>query len=105
MGRDLVMFASLAVGALLLTWTATGLRDRLVKLVQACALAMATGQTRDILPLVTGPALLTLGVCAGACVAAVVASVAQTGGGFWLDKAMPDLTKVADPSRLAKMFK
>jgi flagellar biosynthetic protein FlhB len=104
-GRDVAMFASLAVGALLLTWTATGLRDRLVKLVQACALAIATGQTRDILPLVIGPSLVTLGVCAGACAAAVVAFVAQTGGGVWLDKAMPDLSKLFDPSRVFKIFK
>ena len=103
--REVAMFASVAVGALLLTWTATGLRDRLVKLVQACSLAIATGQSRDILPLVTGPMMVTLGICAGICVAGVVALGAQTGGGFWLDKTMPDLTKLFSASRLTKMFK
>jgi flagellar biosynthetic protein FlhB len=103
--RDVAMFAGLAVGAVLLTWAGSGLRDRLVKLVQAAALAIATGQTRDILPLVTSPTLLVLGVCAGACASAVVAQIAQTGGGFWLDKVMPDLTKVVNPGRITKLFK
>jgi flagellar biosynthetic protein FlhB len=104
-GRDVAMFASLAIGALLLTATATGLRDRLVKLVQACALAIATGQTRDILPLVTGPMAVILAVCAGACLAGVIAGVAQTGGGFWLERVMPDLSKVVSGGRLGRMFK
>jgi flagellar biosynthetic protein FlhB len=104
-GRDVAMFASLAVGTILLTATATGLRDRLVKLVQACGLAIATGQTRDILPLVTGPAALVLAICAGAGMAALIAGVAQTGGGFWLDRVMPDFSKVFNPGRLGKLFK
>jgi len=104
-GRDVAMFASVAVGAILLSATATGLRDRLVKLVQTCALAIATGQTRDILPAVIGPAAVTLAVCAGAGLAAVIAGVAQTGGGFWTDRVMPDFSKVFSAGRLTKLFK
>jgi flagellar biosynthetic protein FlhB len=105
LSRDVAMFASLAVGALLLTATATGLRDRLVKLVQGCALAIATGQTRDIIPLVTGPAALTLAVCAGAGLAGGIAFLAQTGGGFWFDKLAPDFSKLVSPDKLTRIFK
>jgi flagellar biosynthesis protein FlhB len=103
--RDVAMFATLAVGALILNTTALGLRDRLVKLVQACALAIATGQTRDILPLVTGPMFVALFICGGAALTAIAVGMAQTGGGFWFDKAMPDFTKVFSGGRLGRMFK
>jgi flagellar biosynthetic protein FlhB len=104
-GRDAALFASLAVGTLLLSSMAAGMRDRLVKLVQACALAIATGQTRDILPLVTGPMVQVLTVCAGILAAVLVAYLSQTGGGFWFDKVTPDFTKVFSGGRLTKLFK
>ena len=103
--RETAMFAAVAVGALLLITTGVGLRDRLVKLVQACALAIATGQTRDILPLVIGPATVIIGVCAGVGLAAVATLAAQTGGGFWLDRLMPDPSKMFGGGRLTKLFK
>src|SRR5262245_50942046 len=99
------MFASLAVGGLVLSAMAVGLRDRLIRLVQAGAHAIATGQTRDLVPLVTGPGAVVLAISAAACVAALVAGLAQTGGGFWFEKAMPDLTKVFNPGRVARLFK
>jgi flagellar biosynthetic protein FlhB len=105
MARDAAMFASLAVGSMLLVSSGIGLRDRLVRLVQGCALAIATGQTRDILPLVTGPAGLTLAICAGAGAAAAVAMIAQTGGGFWLDRAMPDPSHLFGGGKLTRLFK
>lgn len=103
--RDLAMFAGLAAGALGLMATGTGLRDRLVKLVQGSAHAIATGQSRDLLPLIISPSGVVLAVCAGIMVAGVASLAVQTGGGFWLDKTMPDFTKVFNPSRFLKMFK
>jgi flagellar biosynthetic protein FlhB len=104
-GRDAAMFASLAVGSLMLVSSGTALRDRLVKVVQGCALAIATGQTRDILPLVVSPALLTIGICAAAGAAAVMVMIAQTGGGFWLDKVMPDPSHLFSGGKLTRIFK
>jgi flagellar biosynthesis protein FlhB len=104
-GRDVSMFASLAVGSVMLMWSGTALRDRLVRLVQGCVLVISTGQTRDILPLVISPAGLGLGVCAAAGAAAVVAMIAQTGGGFWLDRVMPDPSKMFGGGKLTRLFK
>jgi flagellar biosynthesis protein FlhB len=105
MARDAAMLASIAAGSLFLLACGPSLRDRLVALVRASGTAIATGRTRDLLPMVMLPAGQVAGACLAAAAAAAVALAAQTRGGFWPELALPNFKRVFGGGRLGRLFK
>jgi flagellar biosynthesis protein FlhB len=105
LGRDAVGVAALAAGAATLIAVGPTLRDALVMLVAASARTLATGQPRELVPLLWRPAALLIAACAAAATAAAVAAVVQTRGGLWGNLALPDFSRVFGGERMGRMFK
>jgi flagellar biosynthesis protein FlhB len=93
-GHDAALVASLAGGALALGVVAAPLRDGLMRLFAESARTLPETPFRLFPSLVAGPVALALAPCAAAVLAAAVAVLAQTGGGFWPERPMPDLTRL-----------
>ena len=102
LGRDLVAGAALFAGCAALVSLASQLRDTSVAFVREGLNAVGHGAA-----LGTGTgvrlALLALSVAAAAAFGAIVATVAQTRGGFWGELAMPDFSRLSS-GRLTKLF-
>jgi flagellar biosynthesis protein FlhB len=103
-GHDAALVASLAGGALALALVAAPLRDGLARLFSESARELADTPFAILPSLAAGPLALAAAPCAAAGLAALVAIVAQTGGGFWPHLALPDLTRAFRVSALTKPF-
>jgi flagellar biosynthesis protein FlhB len=103
-GRDAAMVSSLAAGVAVLAMAAPGLRASLVALVGASAGSLENSRPGALLPLLVRPALLTGGVVTAAALAAALATGIQTRGGFWLELAEPDPTRLFSAGRLRRLF-
>jgi flagellar biosynthesis protein FlhB len=103
--RDAATLAGLAAGGWTLALAAPGLRDALVNLVRTSSQTLATGQARDLVPMIGRPALLVGQVCAATAVAATLALVLQTRGGFWPQLALPNFAKLFSGGRLQRLFR
>lgn len=103
--RDAAMLGSFAAAAVVLLVSSTALLERLVRLVQGSAHALVTGQARDLVPLVAAPAWTGGLVCVAATLGAVVVMLAQTRGGFWAQRVLPDPKRMFGGGRLGRMFK
>lgn len=101
-GRDLVAGAALFSGCAAVVALALPLRDALVAFVREGLGAIGHGAS-----LGTGTAVrlafLALAVASAAAFGAIVATVAQTRGGFWGELALPDLSRLGR-GRLTKLF-
>lgn len=103
-GHDLVQVAALAFALVALTFAAGPAVRQLVHAVRE--IARSAGQTPfGSLPVLLAPAgLLLLYTCAAAAAAAVIATFVQTRGGVWPDLALPDFSRLYQPTRLTRMF-
>ena len=107
LGRDFNAVAGFAAGTLALVHFGVGIRNGLIKLSAATAEALAAGwsaQPRTLFPLIAAPLLATLAVCGIAAAAGAAAYLSQTRGGFWLNLAMPDLSRVFSGGKLGSLF-
>jgi flagellar biosynthesis protein FlhB len=103
-GRDLVGLAGFAAGCLTLLACGPALRDALITVVAASARALDTARAGELLPLLLRPALLALAVPTAVAVAAGVAGVAQTGGGFWPELTLPDPSRLFSGGKIKRLF-
>ncbi|MGC3998699.1 MAG: EscU/YscU/HrcU family type III secretion system export apparatus switch protein [Anaeromyxobacter sp.] len=103
-GHDIVMAAGLVAGAAALAFLAGPLRNGLVDLISQSVSSVDHTPFRDVGGLAVRPAAAALAVCAAAGLATALATVIQTGGGFWGHLALPDFTKLFQPSRLGRLF-
>lgn len=103
LGRDAVAAASIAGGMAAILGLAQPLRDSLVALLRQNFSAVAHSGA----PVTSGAemhvAMLAGIICGSAALSAVVASIAQTKGGVWMDQVMPDLTRLGG-GRILKTF-
>jgi len=101
-GRDLVAGAGLFAGSAAVVALATQLRDALVAFVRE-----GLGAIGHNASLGTGTgvrlAFLALAVASAAAFGAIVATVAQTRGGFWGELALPNFDRLSS-GRLTKLF-
>jgi flagellar biosynthetic protein FlhB len=103
--RDAATLAGLAAGGWTLMVAAPGLLDALVNLVRVSAQTVATGQPRDLVPGLTKPGFIVVQVCAATAIAAALALILQTRGGFWPELTLPNFAKLFGGGRLKKLFK
>jgi flagellar biosynthesis protein FlhB len=105
LSRDVVMVASFSAGALALVNVGGKLADSLINLVWTALTRVGDkGHPSDLLLLMGRPAALTALVCASVGVAAAVATVIQTKGGWWWDMAGPKFERVFSGGRLKQLF-
>lgn len=105
--REFNAVAGFAVGTAALMSVGGGLRDSLVRLVVASTEGLGAGASaapRTLAPLVGRPLLIAGVACGAAAIAGALAFVPQTRGGFWLNLAMPDLSRVFSGGKLGKLF-
>jgi flagellar biosynthesis protein FlhB len=102
--RDAVTLAGMAgcVGALVLSASKIG--DQPCTLMGASLLGIGTSDIGTLGPLALKPVLSVLGVAAAASGAALVATVAQTRGGFWPDLLGPNFDKLVSGGGLKRVF-
>jgi flagellar biosynthesis protein FlhB len=103
-GHDLAIAASIAATAAVLAITGPGLRASLVRLVATSAGSLAQGGFAAFVPLLVQPALLGGTVVLAAAVGAAIAIGVQTRGGFWPERALPDLNRLLNTERLGRLF-
>ena len=104
LGRDLPLVASLVASVAALVALGGTLRGGLVHALGAAAGTLAETPFRTLPYLVAVPALAAAGVCAAAAVGSALVTLIQTKGGFWGDRWLPDLSRVARPGRLAQLW-
>jgi flagellar biosynthesis protein FlhB len=105
MGHDVVLAAGTAAAALALIALAGTLRSGLADLLGQAAATVDRTPFSSMAGLAAKPVGAGLAVCAAAGLAAAAATLAQTGGGFWGQKAAPDLARCFNTERLGRMFK
>jgi flagellar biosynthesis protein FlhB len=103
MARDLALVASLTAVFAVLVAKGPAFRDALVALVRASAGSVDRARPVELLPLLATPGALAALTVLAAAVAAIAAGVVQTRGGFWLELAMPDASRLFDPKRLTRL--
>jgi flagellar biosynthetic protein FlhB len=103
-GHDLAIAASVAATAAVLTLTGSQLRASLVRLVAASADSLTGGGLAALAPLLARPALLVGAVVLAGALGAATAIAVQTGGGFWLELALPDGSRLFGAGRLGRLF-
>lgn len=104
-GHDAALVAGLLAGASALAALAPSLRAGLVRIFGTTARALAQAPFASLPGLAAAPVLATAAVCASAAAAALVATVAQTRGGFWPHLALPDAGRLMQAARLARLWK
>jgi flagellar biosynthesis protein FlhB len=103
-GRDAAPVAALACAAVALVVVGPGLRASLARLFGDVARSLDQTPFGQLPGLLARPIGLGLAVTAAAALGAVVATVAQTKGGFWTSRLEPDLTRLWTGVKLAKLF-
>ena len=104
LGRDAVMAASLAAAAYALQSAAPKIRNGLVMLLQHCFENAHAAPFHDLVIYAAPPFGLALAACAAGPLAATALPVAQTRGGFWLERALPDFSRLFSTKRLTRLF-
>jgi len=105
LGRDLPLWAGLAGGTAALTAGAPLIRDLLTR-TMTDAISGAGRARHEWVAMPWGrPLLAAFAICAGAAVAATIATVAQTRGGMWANLAAPDLSRLIEGSPLKRWMK
>src|SRR6266567_4069870 len=104
LGRDLPLVASLVASVAALVALGGTLRGGLVHALGAAAGALAETPFRTLPHLIAVPALAAAGVCAAAAAGSALVTLVQTKGGFWADRWLPDLSRVARPGKLMQMW-
>jgi len=105
--REFNAVAGFAAGTVALVSLGGSLRDALVRLIVASTEGVSAGWTAtpaSLIPLVGKPLIIAGTVCVVAAVAGAVAFVPQTHGRFWMNLAMPDLSRVFGGGKLGKLF-
>lgn len=103
-GRDVAPVVGLAAATAALVALAPALRSSITSLFAGAASQVDRVPFRDLTMLMARPVVLTLGVCGAAALGAMVATLAQTKGGFWTAKIEPDLTRLWNGVAVAKLF-
>jgi len=104
LGRDLPLVASLVAAVAALATLGGTLRGGLVHAVGAAAGTLAETPFRTLPYLVAVPALAAAGVCGAAAAGSALVTLIQTKGGFWADRWLPDLSRIAQPGKLTQMW-
>jgi flagellar biosynthesis protein FlhB len=103
-GRDAAPVAALACAAVALVVLGPALRGSLGALFGDVARSVDRTPFGNLPGLLLRPLGLTLAVTAAAALGAVVATVAQTKGGFWTSRLEPDLTRLWNGIKVAKLL-
>jgi flagellar biosynthetic protein FlhB len=104
LGRDAVMAASLAAAAYSLQSAAPKIRNGLVALLRHSFQNADSTPFHDLLLYAAPPLGLAFAACAAGPLAAIALTMAQTRGGFWLERALPDLTRLFSLKRVTRLF-
>jgi len=103
-GKDVAPVAGLAAGAIALMALGPALRGSLASLYAGVAGSVARTPFGDLAVLMYRPVALTFAVCAAVAAGAIVATLAQTRGGFWSEKVEPDFTRLWHGVAVFKLF-
>jgi flagellar biosynthetic protein FlhB len=104
LGRDAVMVGSLCATAYALTAAAPRIRDGLLALVQHAMSNADNPALGDLVSFAADPAKALFSALAMGPLAAIAVTLAQTKGGFWLERALPDFTRLVQAKRLTRLF-
>lgn len=104
LGRDLPLVAGLGAATAALVALAGALRAGLVRACSEALGALADAPFRTLPHLAAGPALAAVAVCAAAAAASALVTLAQTQGRLWLERALPDPSRLAQGARLGRLF-
>jgi flagellar biosynthesis protein FlhB len=104
MGHDAVLAAGLIGSTAALVALAGTLRTGISDLLGQAAATVDRTPFSSMAALAARPAAAALAICAAAGLATAVATVAQTGGGFWGNLAAPDASRLFGAGRLTRMF-
>jgi len=104
-GHDAVLVASTLAAASALVALGGVLRSALTDMIGQVASAVDRTPFSTLPGLAVRPAAAVAAVCAAAGLAAITATFAQTGGGFWPHLAAPDLSRLGRGGRLARLFR
>lgn len=103
-GKDAILVGGTAGGLFALVGLGPALYRALVRLTAAAASGLADPDPSRLAGLLPMPLLLVAAVGLAAGLGAFLATVAQTGGGFWTKLATPDFTRVFSASKLKRWF-
>lgn len=96
---------ALAAGVMALATVSGPMTESIVRAVSYSGLALSRTDPQGLLGYLWQPLGYGLVVCATASLATVLASLAQTKGGFWPSKVAPDLKKIIpSPKKLLRSF-
>jgi len=104
MGHDVVIVAGLLAGMLALAALAGTFRAGVSDLMSGVAGQLDRMPFGDLPLLVLRPVAAAVAVCAAAALGTVIATLIQTKGHFWGERAFPDLSRVFNLPSLGRMF-
>jgi len=105
LGRDVTLLAASAATGTGIWLLASSLRNGIQALVAGSLRTLPETPFRSLPGLAAGPAGLTLACCLLGAGGALAATLLQTGGGFWPQRALPDLSRVFHGERLGRLFR
>ena len=103
--RDVVSVATLCAAMAGVITLAPGVRDALMALVSHAMSTADVAAPADLRPYFWSLMFIGLKICGGAALAGLLAAVAQTRGGFWPDRAIPDVSRLVRLDRVLRIFK
>ena len=104
LGRDLTLIAGSAAAGVGVWAFASAIRSGIETMVATSLRTLPETPFRALPPLAAGPAASVAACCLLGAAGAAAATLAQTRGGFWPHRAVPDLGRVFGGGRLARVF-
>lgn len=104
MGHDVVLVAGVAAGLATLIAVSPMLRSGLTELIAASAGSVDRTPFGQLPGLAVRPILAVVAVCAAGGAASMLATLVQTGGGVWPERAGLDLSRLFNLGRLSQIF-
>ncbi|HVP68863.1 MAG TPA: EscU/YscU/HrcU family type III secretion system export apparatus switch protein [Anaeromyxobacteraceae bacterium] len=105
MGRDATLVTATAAAGIGVWLLASSLRTGIQSLLSASLRTLPETPFRTLPTLAAGPASAAIACCLLGAAGALAATLAQTGGGFWPHRALPDLSRVFQGARLGRLFR
>jgi flagellar biosynthesis protein FlhB len=104
LGHDAPLVAGVLAGAVALAALGGGLQASLLALLRESASQFPRAPFHTLPGLLLRPALVVVAVALSAGLAATAVTLAQTRGGFWPERAAPDVERLFQPGRLTRIL-
>jgi flagellar biosynthesis protein FlhB len=104
LGHDAPLVAGVLAGAAMLVTLAGTLQASILTLLRESATQLSRAPFQTLPGLLYRPALVVLAVAIAAGLGGTAVTLVQTQGGFWPERAAPDVERLFQPDRLFRLF-